>query len=504
MSYKQAKWKEPLLVEKSHKGRQAVSIPNIEFSRKISQIVDSNLPNNILRTSLYLPCLSQLDVVRHFTRLSQMNFSVDLGMYPLGSCTMKYSPKLANRIVNNKSLSELHPYQEPKTVQGLLELLYELSQYLEEITGTDKVNLNPSAGAHGELAGVLIIRKYHQINNNELKTEIIVPDSAHGTNPASAAMAGFKVIKVKSDKEGLVNISSLKEIVSERTAGMMLTVPNTHGLFEKNVKEIISTIHNVGGLMYYDGANLNALLGKVRPGDMGFDIVHINLHKTFSTPHGGGGPGAGPIGVKKDLIKFLPIPILSRDKNGVKFDYELPYTIGRIKSFYGNITVLIRALIYILMLGKEGIKEVSEQSVLSANYLYKKIISKNYAPAFKNELPKHEFVVSLSKLLEEKEIKANDVAKKILDYGIHAPTVYFPLTVEEGLMIEPTESETIEEIDQYARVMKNIEEIARTNPEKIKQAPTNTSINRIDDVKANHPKTMQYNWNNIKKSLKND
>ena len=504
MNYKQAKWKEPLLIEKSHKGRQGVSIPNIEFTDKISHIVGTNIPNKMLRKSLELPCLSQLDIVRHFTRLSQMNFSVDLGMYPLGSCTMKYNPKLANRIVNNKDLSELHPHQEPKTVQGLLELLYELNMYLEEITGTDKINLNPSAGAHGELAGVLIIRKYHQMNNNKLKTEIIVPDSAHGTNPASAVMAGFKVIRVKSDKEGLVDIKSLKEVVSERTAGMMLTVPNTHGLFEKNVKEIVSIVHNAGGLMYYDGANLNALLGKVRPGDMVFDIVHINLHKTFSTPHGGGGPGAGPIGVKKNLIKFLPIPILSKDKNGIKFEDEYPYTIGRIKSFYGNIAVLIRALTYILMLGKEGIKEISEQSVLSANYLYKKIISENYSPAFENELPKHEFVVSLSKLLEEREIKAMDVAKKILDYGVHSPTTYFPLTVEEGLMIEPTESETIEEIDQYVRVMKDIEEKITTNPEEIKNAPSNTSINRIDDVKANHPKTMQYNWNNIKNKMKND
>lgn len=497
--YHQAVWDEPLLVEIGRMGRRGITMPVEEF---IEDSIDDPLnlvPEKLLRKEVPLPNISQLQAVRHFTRLSQMNFGVDSGMYPLGSCTMKYNPKLAQRIATSTSVADLHPYQQDETVQGILEILGKLSEYLTDITGTSKVSLSPSAGAHGEFAGALIIKKHLMENGDNGRDEMIVPDSAHGTNPASAIMTGFKIVKVPSNDEGLVDIEALNSVTSKKTAGMMLTVPNTHGLFERKIKEICSIVRDAGGLMYYDGANLNALLGKVRPGDMGFDLVHLNLHKTFSTPHGGGGPGAGPICVKKDLEEYLPIPIIDRDNDVYRLNDDLPKSIGRIKGFIGNVGVLLRAYVYILMLGREGLESVSEQSVLGANYLRKKISSDGYSSVFKNERLMHEFVMSVSNMTLKYNVNASDISKSLLDDGVHSPTTYFPITVRECLMIEPTESEPVENLDAYADALNNIAINVSKDSESIRGAPRNTSIGRLDDVKANHPKTMTLNWRGIRR-----
>ena len=488
--YRQAAWDEPLLNAMGRKGRKGISMPKDQFPSSTLRI-----PDRLLRKEIPLPNLSQIEVVRHFTHLSQMNFSIDSGMYPLGSCTMKYNPKLASRIATDRKITGLHPYQDEQTIQGILEILYRLSFYLAEITGMSRVSLAPSAGAHAEFVGGLIIRKYLREIGEPAKDEILIPDSAHGTNPSSAVLAGFKVVKVRSDSEGLVDMDSLKSVTTKKTAGMMLTVPNTHGLFEKNIAEINSIVKEAGGLMYYDGANLNALLGKVRPADMGFDIAHLNLHKTFATPHGGGGPGAGPIGVVAKLEKYLPIPSIEKQRGDPSYflKYDLPSSVGRIKGFYGNIGVLLRAYVYILMLGREGLSGVAEQSVLAANYLRKRISAPQYSSPFKNERPKHEFVLTLS----NEDLTASDVAKSILDAGVHAPTTYFPLTVRESLMIEPTEAEPVENLDRYADVLEEIAEVSVRNPAQLKGSPRHTSIGRLDAVKANHPLTMRYKWTNV-------
>jgi glycine dehydrogenase subunit 2 len=431
-----------------------------------------------------------------------MNYGVDSGLYPLGSCTMKYNPKIDEYLAGLPSLAMLNPYQDENTVQGILEILYKLERWLAEITGTDEICLHPAAGAHGELLGCLLMRVYHRANDELTKrTEVIVPDSAHGTNPASAAMAGFNVVVIPSDDDGCVGLGALKAAVSEHTAGLMLTNPNTLGIFEKNIDEIAKIVHEMGGLLYYDGANLNPLLCKARPGDMGFDIVHINIHKTFGTPHGGGGPGAGPVGVSKDLAKFLPIPHVVFDGKRYRLDYDKPQSIGRIKGFYGNVAVLLRAYAYILSLGREGLEEAAEVSVLNANYLVKKLkeIKGLTLPYDGNKPRKHECVFSAKPLKNETGVSALDIAKRLLDYGVHAPTVYFPLIVDEALMIEPTESAEKEALDYFVEVIRKISEEAYTNPEILLKAPYNTATSRLDEVKASHPRTMALSWRMYKK-----
>ena len=497
--FKQANWNERLIFSRGRKGRRGHVPPKVE--EKIKRIVgDVNLliPQNMQRKSqLKLPELSEVEVVRHFVRLSQMNYGVDSGLYPLGSCTMKYNPKINELLANLPAINMVHPYQDEGTVQGILGILYRLERWLAEITGTHEVCLQPAAGAHGEFLGTSLMRAHHKLNGEiEKRREIIVPDSAHGTNPASAAMAGFNVVVVPSDEDGCVSIEALKAAVSERTAGLMLTNPNTLGIFEKNIEEIARIVHEAGGLLYYDGANLNAILGKARPGDMGFDIVHMNIHKTFGTPHGGGGPGAGPVGASKDLAKFLPVPRIVFDGKSYHLDYDRPHTIGKMRSFYGNVAVLLKAYAYILSLGFEGLKEVAEVSVLNANYLAKKLREiKGLTLPYGGEKPrKHECVFSAKPLKGETGVSALNVAKRLLDYGLHAPTIYFPSIVNEALMIEPTETFEKEELDRFVQAMRKICEEAYTNPEVVLKAPHNTAVSRLDDVKASHPRTMALSW----------
>ena len=502
--FKQANWNEPIIFSIGKEGRRGHIPPKLEEEIK-NFVGEANalLPKNMQRTSqLRLPELSEAEVTRHFIRLSEMNYGVDSGFYPLGSCTMKYNPKINEQLANLPTIANIHPYQDENTVQGILEILYKLERWLAEITGTYEVCLHPAAGAHGEFLGTLLMRAYHKINGEcEKRSEVIVPDSAHGTNPASASMAGFKVVVVPSDEEGCVNLEALKAAVSERTAGLMLTNPNTLGIFEKNIEEIAKTIHEAGGLLYYDGANLNPLLGIVRPGDMGFDIVHINIHKTFGTPHGGGGPGAGPVGVSKKLADFLPVPSIVYDGEKYSLDYDKPHSIGKIRSFYGNVAVLLKAYAYILSLGFEGLREVAEVSVLNANYLLKKLKGfKGLTIPYNSEKPrKHECVFSAKPLKNETGVSALNIAKRLLDYGLHAPTIYFPLIVEEALMIEPTETFEKEELDKFAEAVQKICEEAYKSPEAVLKAPNNTAVSRLDEVKASHPKTMALSWRMFQK-----
>jgi glycine dehydrogenase subunit 2 len=507
--FRQANWNEPAVFTLGRKGRRAHLLPEAHDQvRKVVGNVTALVPPRVRRQELPgLPELSEVEVVRHFTRLSEMNYGVDSGLYPLGSCTMKYNPKINEQLAGLEDFAMLHPFQDESTVQGLLEILYTLERWLAELTGMHEVCLQPSAGAHGEFLGSLLMRAYHNSNGNgDTRDEMIVPDSAHGTNPASAAMAGFKVVVVQSDEDGLVDLNALKAAVSPRTAGLMLTNPNTLGLFEENIDEIAGTVHGAGGLLYYDGANLNPLLGKVRPGDMGFDIVHINLHKTFGTPHGGGGPGAGPVGVCEELAKFLPVPRVAFNKGRYCFDYDRPLSVGKIRSFYGNVSVLLRAYAYILSLGLEGLKEVAEVSVLNANYLLKKLGGiKGLKLPYNSEKPrKHECVLSAKPLKNDTGVSALNIAKRLLDYGLHSPTIYFPLIVEEALMIEPTETFEKEELDRFAEAVRRICGEAYTRPEVVLSAPHNTAVSRLDEAKASHPKTMALSWRmHLKKSMRN-
>ncbi|MEM2119442.1 MAG: aminomethyl-transferring glycine dehydrogenase subunit GcvPB, partial [Candidatus Bathyarchaeia archaeon] len=467
--FAQANWNEKTIFEYDASGRRGHVLPRVE--KEIAQVGNAPkfLPEKMRRkTPPALPALSENQVCRHFIRLSEMNFGVDSGFYPLGSCTMKYNPKINDQLAALPRLEMLNPYQDESTVQGILEILYKLERWLAEITGMAEVCLHPSAGAHGEFLGTLLMRAYHQSKGNaEKRVEVIIPDSAHGTNPASAAMAGFNVVVVPSDDDGCVSLGALKAAVSERTAGLMLTNPNTLGIFEKNIDEIARIVHDAGGLLYYDGANLNPLLCKVRPGDMGFDIVHINIHKTFGTPHGGGGPGAGPVGVSEKLAEFLPVPRVAYDGKRYFFDYDRPKSVGRIRSFYGNVAVLLRAYAYILSMGREGLEEAAEVSVLNANYLLHKLKSVKglELPYDGKSLRKHECVFSAKPLLKDTGVSALNIAKRLLDYGVHAPTVYFPLIVEEALMIEPTEACEKEELDRFAEIMRKICEEAYASPE---------------------------------------
>jgi len=488
--FRQADWDEPLLKELSRPGRVGASVPSDPKVMSKHKNPSLLIPSSLRREFVNLPELSELQVLRHFNRLSQMNFSVELGMYPLGSCTMKYNPKVSEMIASSEQMKNAHPLQPVETVQGLLSIFYDLERYLSEVTGMHRFSLSTAAGAQGELAGVLMIRKYQRDHGGGARDEILVPDSAHGTNPASAAMAGFKVVKVPSDDRGHVRASVVKDLCSDKTAGMMFTVPNTLGLFESEVAEVCQAVHAAGGLMYYDGANMNALLGRARPGDMGFDIVHLNLHKTFATPHGGGGPGAGPVGVTRKLSEYLPVPVVSRKKGAYTLDFDLKHTIGPLKGFVGNSAILLRAYAYIRLLGASGLADVSSLAVLAANYLWRNLDPEAFPASHGEEQRrKHEAVVSVKSELPG---AALTVAKAILDHGMHAPTVYFPLIVHEALMIEPTESEPVEMLDEYAEALNQIYRQLKEGT--LGEVPKNTSVGKVDEVKASHPMTLHVHW----------
>jgi len=498
MRFRQARFEEPLIFELSRPGAHGFEFPKLEpeLERSLEEALNE-IPEELRREDLNLPELSELDVVRHFTRLSEMNYSITTGMYPLGSCTMKYNPVLNEEVASSPKVLDVHPLQPEETVQGCLKLLYDLEQLLKRLTGMDRFSFQPSAGAHGEFLGCLIIREYHRSKGRDRRV-MIVPDSAHGTNPASAAMAGFEVRVVRSNEYGCVDVEELEKMVDEDVAGIMLTNPNTLGIFEKDIEKIVELIHGVDGLLYYDGANLNALLGKVRPGDMGFDIIHLNLHKTFSTPHGGGGPGSGPIGVVEKLVDFLPPPLVEYDEESGRYylDYDRPRSVGRVKMFHGNFSVLVKTYAYLLRMGGDGLRRVAEMSVLASNYLLRKIEKlRGVSLPFDPKRPrKHEFVVSLKPLYRETGVRAIDVAKRLLDHGYHAPTIYFPLIVDEAFMVEPTETESKREIDGFYEALRNVLDEAYRDPEKVKNAPYNMAVGRVDEVRASRPKTMIPSW----------
>jgi glycine dehydrogenase subunit 2 len=475
-----------LLFEKSSPGRKGYSLPLSD----VPEIkIDNLIPKNYLREEpAELPELAEIDVIRHYVQLSIMNHHVDKGFYPLGSCTMKYNPKINENLARLDGFTHIHPFQPESTVSGAIQIMQELGAFLCEIGGIDGISLQPAAGAQGEMTGIKVILAYHEAQGYPRK-KIILPDSAHGTNPASATISGYDTIQIKSTPEGLVDIEDLKAHLDHDVAGFMLTNPNTLGLFESQVLEIAKLVHNVGAILYMDGANLNALLGIVKPGELGFDIVHYNLHKTFSTPHGGGGPGSGPIGVKSHLIDFLPVPVIVKKKNGYKFDFNRPDSIGKIQGFFGNFGVMIKAYIYIRMLSSQGLKRVSENAILNANYLMRKLENYFDLPHKQNHM--HEFVISGIKQ-REKGIKTIDIAKRILDFNIHAPTVYFPLIVPEAMMIEPTETESKETLDTFVDVMIQIVKEAEKNPEIILQAPKSTPVSRLDEAKAARELNVKY------------
>lgn len=476
-----------LIFELSQPGRVAFSLPESD----VDEVEGSDLlPEHFRRKQpAELPEVSELDLVRHYTELSHRNHGVDTGFYPLGSCTMKYNPKVNEDVARYDGFAHIHPYQPEDTVQGALQLLYELQRDLARITGMDDVTLQSAAGAQGEWTGLMMIRAYHEKRGDTKRTKVIVPDSAHGTNPASATVAGFDTVTVKSNERGQVDVDTLRQLVGEDTAALMLTNPNTLGLFEEEIEEIARIVHEAGGLLYYDGANANAILGKARPGDMGFDVVHLNLHKTFTTPHGGGGPGAGPVGVKKELARFLPKPMVKKDGERYYLDGDMPDSIGRIKGFYGNFGILVRAYAYIRTMGPEGLKQVSEDAVLNANYLLKRL-SNHYDVPFPG-LCKHEFVLSGNRQ-KKLGVRTLDIAKRLLDFGIHPPTIYFPLIVDECLMIEPTETESKETLDAFADVMIQIAKEAEEEPEVVQEAPHHTVVKRMDEVTAARKPVLRY------------
>ncbi len=467
-----------LIFELSQPGRTGYKLPELDVEEKDNLIPEEFLSNE----ELDLPEVSEVDVVRHYTNLSTLNFGVDTGMYPLGSCTMKYNPKINEEIIANPKLARLHPKQDDYQVQGALEAMYTLQKSLCEISAMDYMTLQPAAGAHGEITAITIFKKYHEVNGNSEKNEIIVPDSAHGTNPATAAMAGYKVVEVKSNENGVVDVEDLRKVVNEKTAGLMLTNPNTLGLFETKIKEIAEIVHEAGGLLYYDGANANAILGHARPGDMGFDAIHFNVHKTFSTPHGGGGPGAGPVGVKKFLRDYLPKPIVEKDGDKYFLDYSMEHSIGRMKDFQGHFGILMRALTYILTMGSDGLKCASTTAVLNANYLQAQLKDDYNLPH--DFICKHEFVLGGLKDDCDGQVKTLDVAKRLLDMGFHPPTVYFPLIVHEALMVEPTETEPKQTLDEFVAAMKQIAQEARENKDILLEAPITTVIRRPDETEA--------------------
>ncbi|MBU1144962.1 MAG: aminomethyl-transferring glycine dehydrogenase subunit GcvPB [Firmicutes bacterium] len=474
-----------LIFELSKEGRIGYSLPNSFASTY--QFLDLN--QDLLRTdSLLLPEVSELDVVRHYTNISRKNFGVETGFYPLGSCTMKYNPKINDEIASIQIFNRLHPSQPMSTVQGVLEIYDHLQEMLSEISGMHSFSLNPYAGAHGELTGLMIMKAYHESRGDYSRKKVIVPDSAHGTNPASTIVAGMEVVEIKSNSLGRIDLEALKQVLSNEIAGMMLTNPNTLGIFENDIIEITKLVHEAGGLMYYDGANLNALLGKVRPGDMGFDIMHINLHKTFSTPHGGGGPGSGPVGVCKKLSSFLPNPKVKKESNYYYIENEKD-SIGQISSFFGNFKVWLRAYAYILSLGKEYLNLVGDFSTLNANYI-KESLKEDYNLPIEGPCM-HECVFDGLKD-QSTGVRTLDVAKRLLDYNFHAPTIYFPLLFHQSIMIEPTETESKQTMDEFINVMKKIAKEAKDDPDLVKKAPHNTPIKRIDEVFAAKKMILTY------------
>ncbi len=468
------KFYDKLIFELSIEGRKGYSLP------KNTLPISLDLDSSLLRgNATILPKVSELDCVRHYTNLSQLNFGVESGFYPLGSCTMKYNPKINEELANLSEFTTLHPLSDASSAQGTLAIYYETAQMLSEVCGLEEFSLNPFAGAHGELTGLMIIREYHKHHHDTKRTKILVPNSAHGTNPASAAVCGFDVIEIDSNPDGTVNLDSLKANLSDEVAGIMLTNPNTLGIYEKDILSIATLVHDCGGLLYYDGANLNALLGYARPGDMGFDVVHLNLHKTFSTSHGGGGPGSGPVGVNKKLQPFLPNPRIIKAKNG--YDITFNKDNIQISSFYGNMAVVIKAFVYLKTLGKENVKNVARLAVLNANYI-KEMLKNDYELPIANHC-KHEVVFNG---LKDKSsgIATLDVAKRLLDLGYHAPTIYFPLLITQALMVEPTENESLQTLDEFIAVMKKIAQEAKENPDLLHHAPYNTPVRRLDEALA--------------------
>jgi glycine dehydrogenase subunit 2 len=430
--------------------------------------------------------VSELQAVRHYTNLSQQNFSIDTHFYPLGSCTMKYNPRGSNKLAMLPGFLARHPYAPDEMSQGFLASMYDLQEMLKDVTGMKDVSLAPMAGAQGEFAGMAMIRAYHDSRNDDARIEVLVPDAAHGTNPATAVMCGYKVKEIPTDKNGDVDIEALKAAVGPQTAGIMLTNPSTLGVFERRITEIAKIVHEAGGLLYYDGANLNAILGKVKPGDMGFDVIHMNLHKTFSTPHGGGGPGAGPVGVSDRLIPFLPIPMVAKEGEEYRWltEKDRPQSIGRLSAFAGNAGILLRAYVYAKLLGREGMIRVSEYSTLNANYMMARLKQAGFHMAYPERRATHEFILTLRKEAKETGVIAMDYAKRLLDYGHHAPTTYFPLLVPECLLIEPTETEDMDTLDSFVDTMVTIREEAESQPEMVKGAPYTLPVKRLDDVKA--------------------
>ena len=466
------------LFETSRPGRIACDLPACDVP---AQDMAALVPAGLRRAApAELPEVSQLELIRHYTALSNRSFGVDSGFYPLGSCTMKYNPKVNEDICRYPGFAALHPLQAAESAQGALALLYDLEARLCEITGMAAMTFQPVAGAHGELAGLKLIRAYHRARG-DVRTKVIVPDSAHGTNPASVTVCGLETVEIKSNQDGSINLDALRAAVGPDTAALMLTNPSTLGLFETNIKAIADIVHEAGGLLYYDGANLNAVMGIARPGDMGFDVVHLNLHKTFSTPHGGGGPGAGPIGVKPALVPFLPVPVVAFDGKRYRLEYDRPQSIGRMHSFYGNFGVIVRAYAYICSMGGEGLRQASEDAVLNANYCLSQLKEDYHAPFARYCM--HECVFT-SKHQKPFGVKTLDIAKRLLDYGYHPPTVYFPLIVEEAIMVEPTETESKETLDGFIEAMRQIAQEARTSPDLILQAPQTTVVGRLDEAAA--------------------
>ncbi|MGB9721286.1 MAG: aminomethyl-transferring glycine dehydrogenase subunit GcvPB [bacterium] len=471
-----------LIFEISRPGRKGYSLPlldcpKIELAEKYQRKMPAELPE-----------ISEPEIMRHFVNLSTLNHHVDKGFYPLGSCTMKYNPKINEETCRYAGFSHLHPLQPEKTAQGALRLVYELGEYLKKIVNLDAVTLQPAAGAQGEFTAISMFKAYFN-KKRESRRYILVPDSAHGTNPASVNFSGFKPLTLGSDSQGLVDIKRLNELMTPEVAGLMLTNPNTLGLFEKNIKTISEIVHSKGGLLYLDGANLNALLGLVRPGDLGFDAVHFNLHKTFSTPHGGGGPGSGPVAVRQILAPFLPVPVVKENNGNYYFDYDIPDSIGKVQSFFGNFLVMVRAYTFLRIIGEDGLSAISRAAILNANYIIQSL-KEDYYLAY-SDFCMHEGVLS-GKNLKDYGVKTLDVAKRLLDFGFHAPTVYFPLIVSEALMIEPTESESRQTIEQFIKVMKQICQEAKENPEVLRSAPHNTPVRRLDEVRA--VKELKLKW----------
>lgn len=466
------------------------SKPNRTNLSQLKEFPDNNLENipaSLLREApALMPEVSELQAVRHYTQLSQKNFSIDTHFYPLGSCTMKYNPRACNSLAMLPGFLARHPLSPASLSQGFLGCMYDLQNILKDVTGMTAVSLSPMAGAQGEFAGIAMIRAYHDANNDHERCEILVPDAAHGTNPATAVMCGYKIREIPTDKNGDVDVESLKKAIGPQTAGLMLTNPSTLGVFERDIENIAQLVHAAGGLLYYDGANLNAILGKVKPGDMGFDVIHMNLHKTFSTPHGGGGPGSGPVGVNERLLPYLPVPLVAERPEGfyLKDRSECPDTIGQLSTFMGNAGILMRAYIYARLLGKEGMVRVAEFATLNANYLMKELEKRGFNIAFKNRRATHEFIVTLKKEKKELGVSTMDFAKRLLDYGFHAPTTYFPLLVPECLLIEPTETEPKELLDAFVDALEKILNEAKETPELVKTAPHTMPVKRLDDVLA--------------------